>query len=166
MVVSVAILGSIAPQQLPKKVAREVEKAFGTAVDIQAVSVPDSVNEELEIGITGENFVSLTREGKLLGYAFMGTAPSKTAKFDYLVLFDGDVRVLLAKVLAYREEYGGEIGSHRWLSQFEGLSGTDRVSTDTNIDAISGATISVRSMTRSMDKLLQTIGQLQRKNLL
>jgi Na+-translocating ferredoxin:NAD+ oxidoreductase RnfG subunit len=66
----------------------------------------------------------------------------------------------------YREEYGGEIGSSRWLRQFNGLSGTDRVSPKTNIDAISGATISVRSMTRSVDNLLQTVGKLQENRVL
>ena len=101
-----------------------------------------------------------------MGYAFVGNAPSKTAKFDYLVIFDRDLKVIHSKVLVYREDYGGEIGSKRWLKQFLGKTGNDRVSCENNIDAISGATISVRSMTLSMDKLFQTIGQLQENKFL
>ena len=99
----------------------------------------------------------------MLGYAFVDQAPSKTAKFDYLVIFDSDLKIINSKVLIYREEYGGEIGSKRWLKQFLGKTGSDRVDTKKNIDAIAGATISVRSMTKSMDNLLQTIGILQAK---
>jgi Na+-translocating ferredoxin:NAD+ oxidoreductase RnfG subunit len=106
------------------------------------------------------------QKGQLLGYAFVDQAPSKTAKFDYLVIFNTNLEVVTSKVLVYREEYGGEIGSSRWLRQFNGLSGTDRVSPKTNIDAISGATISVRSMTRSVDNLLQTVGKLQENRVL
>ncbi len=101
-----------------------------------------------------------------MGYAFVDQAPSKTAEFDYLVIFDKELKVITSRVLVYREEYGGEIGSNRWLRQFEGKKGGDRVSPKTNIDAISGATISVRSMTRSMDNLLQTIGKLQERRVL
>jgi Na+-translocating ferredoxin:NAD+ oxidoreductase RnfG subunit len=160
-------LGFGLPQKLQKKVVREVEKTFETSgVDFTAITVPETLANELEVKITGDNLFRLGKEGELLGYAFIGEAPSKTAMFDYLVIFDRELKVLQAKVLVYREEYGGEIGSHRWLRQFEGMTGQDRASTETNIDAISGATISVRSMTRSMDMLLQTIGKLQQQKVI
>lgn len=167
MAIAGLFLGFGLPQKLQKKVIREVEKTFETTeVELAAITIPKSLNDELEVAITGDNLFGLLKDGKLLGYAFIGSAPSKTATFDYLVLFDEGLKVLHSKVLVYREEYGGEIGSHRWLSQFEGMSGADRVSLETNIDAISGATISVRSMTRSMDMLLQTIGKLHQKKVL
>jgi Na+-translocating ferredoxin:NAD+ oxidoreductase RnfG subunit len=62
-----------------------------------------------------------------------------------------------SKVLIYREDYGGEIGSKRWLKQFVGKSMDDQISFPGDIDAISGATISVRSMTRALDTLLKSI---------
>ena len=83
-----------------------------------------------------------------------------------MVIFDANLEVIHSKVLIYREEYGGEIGSKRWLEQFIGKTGQDRVDHETNIDGISGATISVRSMTTSMDNLLQTVGILQEKKML
>ena len=77
-----------------------------------------------------------------------------------------ELKVVHTKVLVYREEYGGEIGSKRWLKQFIGKTGGDRVNHETNIDGIAGATISVRSMTSAMDELLQTIGILQKNQVL
>ena len=75
----------------------------------------------------------------------MGNAPSKTDLFDYLVLLDKDQIVLKTKIIAYREDYGGEIGSKRWLQQFNGKKSTDDLRYGDNIAVISGATISVRS---------------------
>lgn len=155
------------PKNIQKKVEREIEKKFEiTQFEMQAVEVSTSLNNTLPTEIDGDNLYKLTLGTIHLGYAFVDKAPSKTAQFDYLVLFDTNLQIIHTKVLIYREEYGGEIGSTRWLKQFLGMSGKDRVALDSNIDAISGATISVRSMTRSMDKLLQTVGILKAKNLL
>ena len=97
-----------------------------------------------------------------LGYGYIGNAPSKTASFDYLVLFDENFIITKSKVLIYREEYGGEIGSKRWLRQFTGKTTTSaELKYNENIIPISGATISVRSMTRAMNELLQSIAILQ-----
>ena len=104
--------------------------------------------------------------GSLLGYAYIASAPSKTAEFDYMVLFDTNWIIIKSKVLIYREDYGNEIGSKRWLRQFNGKTATDNLRYGNNIDAISGATISARSMTIAMNKLLKSVGTLQENNIL
>lgn len=156
---SLLFFGFGLPKNIQKKVNKEIAKVFETtAVAMESVTVPVVLNKQLPSKINKDNFFRLSEEGRLLGYAFVDKAPSKTAQFDYLVIFDAELKVIHSKVLIYREEYGGEIGSKRWLKQFLGKTGGDRVDHETNIDAISGATISVRSMTISMDKLLQTVG--------
>ncbi len=156
------LFGFGVPKGIHKRVIKEVGKTF-EVVDftMEPVMVSETLNENLPAKISGNNLYRVLGKDSLLGYVFIDQAPSKTAKFDYLVAFNGDLIVINSKILVYREEYGGEIGSKRWLKQFLGKSGGDRVSSESNIDAISGATISVRSMTNSMDKLLQTIGILQ-----
>jgi len=155
------------PKKVAKKVVKEVEKTFEVSeISFISVEVSDELNNSLPSKITENNFNGIYKNDDLIGYVFVDQAPSKTAKFDYLVLFDSKLRVINSKVLVYREEYGGEIGSKRWLKQFLGMSGTDRVDHESNIDGISGATISVRSMTNAMDDLLQTVGILQENNVL
>lgn len=165
--VSWALFGFGLPKNVAKKVVKEVERAFEVEdFKMDAVLIPEEMNSKLPTKLTADNFYRLTRGDELLGYAFVDQAPSKTAKFDYLIIFDRELRVKHSKVLIYREEYGGEIGSRRWLKQFLGKTGTDRVDYETNIDGIAGATISVRSMTNAMDDLLQTIGILQENGVL
>lgn len=164
---SLMFFGFGIPKNVQKKMDKEVEKIFDTTnYSLTSFAVSKTVNEHLPTKITTDNFFHIKQGNTLLGYAFVDQAPSKTAQFDYLVIFNPNLEIIHSKVLIYREEYGGEIGSKRWLEQFTGKTGKDRVSHETNIDGISGATISVRSMTTSMDKLLQTVGILQEKNLL
>jgi hypothetical protein len=66
-----------------------------------------------------------------------------------MVLFDETKTIKLVKVLVYRENYGGEIGSKRWLRQFIGLDKPKPF-----VSAISGATISVHSIKNSINTLL------------
>lgn len=155
------------PENIQKKVRKEVSKTFETEeFNLVTVAVPKGLNLQLPLKITADKLYRIEDDMTLLGYAFVDKAPSKTAEFDYLVLFNPDLEIVHSKVLIYREEYGGEIGSKRWLKQFLGKNGNDRVSHETNIDGIAGATISVRSMTNSMDNLLQTIGLLQENKVL
>lgn len=83
---------------------------------------------------------------------YIGYSPSKFDDFDYMVLFDSTNKVMLVSVLIYRENYGGEIGSKRWLKQFIGMTEPKNY-----VDAISGATISVNSMKYSINKLIKSL---------
>ncbi|MFK5973308.1 MAG: FMN-binding protein [Flavobacteriaceae bacterium] len=168
LVISFFITGFGLPSNIEKRMKKEVAKFYKTAdFSMATIKISNNLNASLPTQITDNNFFSIKKNDSItLGYAFLGQARSKTAKFDYLVIFDKGFSIVHAKVLAYREEYGGEIGSRRWLKQFLGKTGRDRVSNKSNIDGISGATISVRSMTMSIDDLLQTIGILQDNNAL
>lgn len=83
---------------------------------------------------------------------YIGFSPSKFDNFDFMVLLDNTNKVKLVKVLIYRENYGGEIGSKRWLKQFIGMTEPKNY-----VDAISGATISVNSMKYSINKLIKSL---------
>ena len=83
---------------------------------------------------------------------YIGYSPSKFDNFDYMVLLDCDNEVKLVKVLVYRENYGGEIGSKRWLKQFIGMNKPKPY-----VDAISGATISVNSLKFSLNNLISQL---------
>lgn len=161
------LLGFGLPKNIEKKVFKELEKTFAQAdVQLKAINVEAELNSKLAKKINGDNFFRVIKGEANLGYVFIDKAPSKTAKFDYLVVFDEDLKIVHSKVLVYREEYGGEIGSTRWLKQFIGKTVGDRVSHETNIDGIAGATISVRSMTSAIDQILQTIGELKENEVL
>ena len=67
--------------------------------------------------------------------------------FDYFILFDNNKTVQLVKVFNYQATHGQEITAKGWLNQFIGHDGSEPLQVDKNIDAISGATISVYAIT-------------------
>jgi len=73
------------------------------------------------------------------------------------VLLNKDLIIVKAKVLIYREDYGGRKGSKRWLSQFISKDRFSILGYGKEIIPISGATISVKSMTSSINHLLQSL---------
>ncbi len=167
MVSSIFLVGFGLPKNIEKRVHKELEKTFQfSEFLLHPIAVSESLNAQLPKKINVNNLFKISHDADHLGYVFVGQAPSKTAMFDYLIVFDKELRVMHSKVLIYREEYGGEIGSKRWLKQFLGKTGGDRVNHESNIDGIAGATISVRSMTTSIDSLLLTIEILQKNKVL
>jgi Na+-translocating ferredoxin:NAD+ oxidoreductase RnfG subunit len=154
------------PEKIERKADKEIAKYYNTENFSKKVyQIPEDANDLTPSEFGEDNLFKITSEGIVLGYGYIGNAPSKTATFDYLVLFDKNFIITRSKVLLYHEEYGGEIGSRRWLKQFEGLSTTSKtVVYSENIIPISGATISGQSMTRAINDLLMSIKFLQQAN--
>ena len=160
------LISSGLPKNIQKKVNKEIKITFNIEeFNFTGISIDAEINKELPSKFEENNFFKIEANDKLLGYAYLSKAPSKTAQFDYLVLLDENLIVLKSKILIYREEYGGEIGSKRWLKQFIGKTENDTLQLGDNIVAISGATISVRSMTHAMNEFLKSLKILQSKNI-
>ncbi|MDO5981791.1 FMN-binding protein [Flavivirga spongiicola] len=155
------------PKNIQKKVDKEIKNTFSVETfKFTGVAISSDISKNLPSKFEEDNLFKIEANNTFLGYAYLSQASSKTAQFDYLVLLDKDLIVLKSKVLIYREEYGGEIGSKRWLKQFIGKKGGDTLRYGDNIMAISGATISVRSMTNAMNNLLESLKILHSKNIL
>ena len=155
------------PENVQKRVDKEAVKTFEVqTISYKAIGIPSEVSSLLPAKFGTNNLFEVYSQDVFLGYAYISKAASKTDEFDYLVLLDKDLIVLKAKILIYREDYGGEIGSKRWLKQFIGKTQNDELRYGDNIIAISGATISVRSMTNAMNDLLKSLKILHSKQIL
>ena len=88
----------------------------------------------------------------LTSYVVFDEAPSKVDTFVYMVIFNVDGVIEKVSVLLYKENYGGEIASKRFLRQFEGKSNGQNMKFNQDIDGISGATLSVQSITHAVKK--------------
>jgi len=167
IIVSALALSFGLPKNIQKKVDATIKKTFNTEQFIlQQIDIPSEIIKTLPTSFSAKSLYKIKTEDDFLGYAYVSKAASKTDEFDYLVLLDTDLIIIKSKVLIYREDYGGEIGSKRWLKQFIGKTTTDELKYGDNIAAISGATISVRSMTNAVNTLLKAIKILHKNNIL
>ena len=120
--------------------------------------------DQLSSQISDGRFYKVLVNNQIVNTLYVGQAPSHVSQFDYMVVFDKNHKIVFTKVLIYREDYGFEITSRRWLKQFLGKSTEDQLVYKKDIDAISGATISANSMTKEMNLLLKAIKTLKQNN--
>jgi Na+-translocating ferredoxin:NAD+ oxidoreductase RnfG subunit len=154
-------------KNIQKKLNKEIKSVYSVEqFQLSSVEVPSEISKDLKVEFGKENLFSIKANDSLLGYAYLSKAPSKTDHFDYLILLDTNLIITKTKVLAYREDYGGEIGSKRWLKQFIGKGQNDELRYGDNVAVISGATISVRSMTNAVNEFLISLKVLQENNIL
>ncbi len=71
--------------------------------------------------------------------------------FDYIIAFDKDRKIKKIKVFNYQATHGQEITAKSWLKQFIYKEEVDHFAVNKNIDAISGATISVFAITNDVN---------------
>lgn len=99
---------------------------------------------------------------KMLGYLYLDNAKSQYETFNYMIIFNPDLSIKHIKVLVYREDYGSEIGSKRWLSQFEGKQNGAQMEFKKDIKNISGATVSSRSISKGIKQASLNMQELKR----
>jgi Na+-translocating ferredoxin:NAD+ oxidoreductase RnfG subunit len=141
---------------ISKRVEALIEKEIKTVFNIEnytkePIDIADELNEKLPIQITEENFFKINNKDTFLGYYYFGQAFGKADYFDFIVIFDADLIISKVKILVYREDHGGEVKSKRWLKQFNGTSKDKSLKYQKDIAAISGATISAKSVTNEIN---------------
>ena len=125
----------------------------------QIILIPDSLKNSI-----GENVYqsfyrdklhvwTLYQADSLMAIAVLDNVIGKSMPITFLVIFDLQGHINHSEIIKYREPYGGEISSPRWLRQFKQKDDSSSFGVGADIDGISGATISVNSVSRGIRKL-------------
>lgn len=167
----VLIFNNTFSQKLTNVLMKKVDKSIIDAYSIKtyksvSIEVSEQINSNTEADFSNKNFNIIYKEETKIGYAYIGRGNSMKDVFDYVILFDSDLIIKKAKVLIYRETYGTQIGTQRWLKQFTGKTLADELVYGDNIVAISGATISASSMSNEANNVLSSIKVLIKNNIL
>lgn len=91
---------------------------------------------------------------KSIGYAFLDHVLGKVRPITFLVILDKEGVIKKTAIVKYREDYGGMVKEKRWNKQFIGFSEISNFAVGEEIDGISGATISVKSVTKGIHKIV------------
>ncbi len=100
---------------------------------------------ELYIGQTGD---------KVDGYAMVHHTIGKYKPMTYMVGVDANGTCTDVELLVFRDAKGSEVRTKRFNSQYEGKTVTDPIRINKDIINISGATMSVRSMSAGVKRVL------------
>lgn len=113
-------------------------------------------------------FFKLSKFDSIIAYIYVGRVNSCRASgcsvnriqsnnednefFDYYIIFDKSKKVKSVNVYNYEATHGQEITLKSWLKQFIGYMGEKELIVGKNIDAISGATISVHGIVNDIQE--------------
>ncbi len=103
------------------------------------------------------------RSGAIAGYGLLDNVRGKSRDITYLLVLDTLGAVVSVEILVYRESHGGEISATAFREQFRGKQPGDRLIPGRDIKTISGATISSRSVTSGVAKLLAAFGRVRER---
>lgn len=92
------------------------------------------------------------RGGISVGRAIVVEEIGKHRPITFVVGLRPDRAVEDVAVMAYREAYGGEIASRRFMSQYAGKRPVDDLRTPQGIKNVAGATLSVEAASRAVRK--------------
>jgi Na+-translocating ferredoxin:NAD+ oxidoreductase RnfG subunit len=93
------------------------------------------------------------------GYALVQNTIGKHKPMTYMVGVDNTGHVLNVELLVFREARGSEVRTKRFNVQYEGKTASDPVRLNKDIINISGATMSVRSMTAGIKRVLVLVDE-------
>ncbi|SVB95601.1 uncharacterized protein METZ01_LOCUS248455 [marine metagenome] len=96
---------------------------------------------------------NISNNDTTIAYALMDNVLGKSMPITFLVILNNEGNILASEVIKYREAYGSEVGNKNWLAQFTHFNDTTDFKVGKNIDGISGATISVNSLSKGIQKM-------------
>jgi hypothetical protein len=162
---------NFSPKQLVKEINNQYKCDNTVLVDI-------ANHSEIVIDTLNEKYLKIENNSTLIGYIYIGrvktcrsgvcSTPDKFKNdsyefFDYYILFDTMARILNVNIFNYEASHGHEITVKSWLKQFKGYDGKSELIVGKNIDAISGATISVHSITYDVSNKTEMLNEYIRK---
>lgn len=143
-----------------KLLVREIQSVYQTDIsNLYKIEMPGA-----DAGLSGRFFS--VKDQEVRGYVYVGRVNSCRAGgcsnvpgsseeafeyFDFFILYDSGGVVRTVRVFNYQASHGHGITSKGWLKQFSGYDGNQRLEPGKEVDSISGATISVKSITAEVE---------------
>ena len=135
-----------------------IQEKFGGGIEISYTKyqISPKVKTEIEIFFKqrffSENvFVwTIKKNDTLIAIGIMDNVYGKAQPITFITLFNMDGEILSNHIVKYREEHGGAVANKNWNEKFVGMNKNSNFS---EIDGISGATISVNSIKKGVAKL-------------
>ena len=90
------------------------------------------------------------------GWLLIDEVLGKHDLITYAVALNAQGTILGIEIMTYRETYGGQINDARWRDQFKGKTTKDALKIETDIQNISGATLSCQHVTDGVRRLVST----------
>lgn len=139
-----------------KKLASEFP---GARLEFSDFIIPSEIRNKIELSVKQRFFMKsvyvwkIYQGEELKAISIIDNVLGKTLPITFRVTFDKTGEIINSKIVKYRETIGGGVGNDSWNNQFVGKNSKSSYKVGEDIDGISGATISVNSVTKGIQKL-------------
>ena len=130
-----------------------------TDISMQILQLDKQVKKEVENQVKQTfyrdklYYWTISQDDTTIAYAFLDNVIGKSMPITFLVILNINGNIINTNVIKYREAYGGEVGNKGWLQQFLYRNNNSSYNIGKDINGISGATISVKSMSKGIQKI-------------
>ncbi|MCF8243338.1 MAG: FMN-binding protein [Melioribacteraceae bacterium] len=168
----IGLLGEVfAGNEIREKSEKIIHSRFGESSTFELIKyqISDEIKSQIENKCGQRFFKNFVYLYKIKGsegekaFALLDNVYGKSMPITFMVIFNTDGKILTSEIIKYREPYGGGVASSEWNSQFIDKDAGSSFEVGKNIDSISGATISVRSVTKGINKLALLIDLIKEK---
>jgi len=129
---------------------RKVKKKKVWLTDTQSAAIQKILGDQIEYNERrATHYFGLNDAGQPVGAMVIGNEIGRSYPITFMVVINTDGTVKDVEVMVYREPHGWEVRFESFMSQFFGRGASDPFD---NINNITGATLSVRSMTKGVKK--------------
>jgi len=129
---------------------KKVKKKKVWLTDSQTAAIQKILGDQIKYNerrVT--HYFGLDDAGQSVGAMTIGNEIGRSYPITFMVVINPNGTVKDVEIMVYREPHGWEVRFESFLSQFFGRNGGDPFD---NINNITGATLSVRSMTKGVKK--------------
>lgn len=137
--------------------------------EMSKVEIPATLKSTIENEVKQRFFADelyiwkITQGSNVKGFAVLDNVYGKSLPITFLVIFDNQFNVLNSSIVKYREPYGGGVAQESWNNQFIGRDAESSYEVGKDINGISGATISVKSVSKGIRKLAILLPKISEK---
>ncbi len=148
------------------KISKFIKKTYNIdAYRLKEIQINNQLHGKLFILITKTDSSSIVYIGRVNSCRANGCSTDNNSTngsyeyFDYIIAFNKDMQIINIKVYNYQATHGQEITAKSWLKQFRYKENQAVFRINKNIDAISGATISVYAITDDVNMINEYLTQ-------
>ncbi|MCB9220084.1 MAG: FMN-binding protein [Ignavibacteriales bacterium] len=160
VIIKIILVSILFAGELKDRTDAHLRKFFGEecAIDSKKYIIPKELKNEIE-NLTQQRFYTdfvflyyIKKDDKINSYAVLDNVIGKVQPITFLVIYDSNFSISDFQIIKYREEHGGEVQNESWRNQFIGKRANSEFTINENIDGITGATISVKSLIKGINK--------------
>jgi len=96
---------------------------------------------------------TIAQGDSIIAHAFLDNVIGKSMPITFMVILGINGEIINTSIIKYREAYGGEVQNTGWLAQFNNRNNQSSYKVGKDVDGITGATISVNSISKGIHKI-------------